>query len=276
MLKNLAHSSQAMQAWNDLRGIPSTDLFDKSEESHLEFDSLANKGFIIIKNKQERFSVPQSISSFTTSRVLKLEEALIAMIQVQEDGAKWIIQHERLPMAEISQKNTSFSFVLDADLIQSGEDYKRFSQYLNDESVSLSYDVMSDVQVVQWHKPLRANASYAEQAKRLLSFLKTTKFGFISLQKALWKIGISGRDVRSKEKAMKESKTLGFTKVEQTVIRMFNYSAAEVYDVEDGSSLMIYAQYQVQDVENPFKVVLDPPIGSLNQLLTIKVNQIVT
>ena len=59
-----------MQAWNDLRGIPSTDLLDKTEESHLEFDSLANKGFIIIKNQQARLSVPQSISSFTTSRVL--------------------------------------------------------------------------------------------------------------------------------------------------------------------------------------------------------------
>jgi hypothetical protein len=45
---------------------------------------------------------------------------------------------------------------------------------------------------------------------------------------------------------------------------MFNYSAAEVYDVEDGSSLMVYAQYQVNDVENPFKVVLDPPVGNLN------------
>ena len=136
------------------------------------------------------------------------------MIHVQEDGAKWLIQHERLPSAEISQKNMSFSFVLDQDLIQSGEDYKRFSQYLTDESVSLSYDVMSDVQVIQWHKPLRANASYAEQAKRLLLFLKTTKFGFISLQKALWKIGISSRDVRSKEKEMKEGKPLCYAKVE--------------------------------------------------------------
>jgi hypothetical protein len=31
----------------------------------------------------------------------------------------------------------------------------------------------------------------------------------------------------------------------------------------------------MNDVETPFRVVLDPPIGSLDSLLTIKLNQII-
>ena len=153
-----------------------------------------------------------------------------------------------MPPAD-SQKNISFSFVLDPDLKQAGEDEKTFSQYFNDESISVSYDVISDVQVVQWHKPLRANSSYVEQAKRVMLFLKTTKFGFISLQKALWKIGISVRDLRNLEPSAKGSNKFPGTsstkvaKIEQTMVRMFNYSAAEVYDVEDGTSLIIYTNY---------------------------------
>jgi hypothetical protein len=97
----------------------------------------------------------------------------------------------------------------------------------------LSYDITSDVQVVQWHKPLRANSSYLEQATRLLIFIKTTKFGFISLQRALKKLGLSVYDMKN---------TLPVNrKIEKQMIRLSNYSAMEVSDVEDGSSLLIYA-----------------------------------
>jgi len=72
-----------------------------------------------------------------------------------------------------------------------------------------------------------------EQATRLLSFIKTTKLGFISLQRALKKLGLSVYDMKN---------TLPVNrKVEKQMIRLSNYSAMEVSDVEDGSSLLIYA-----------------------------------
>jgi hypothetical protein len=104
--------------------------------------------------------------------------------------------------------------------------------------------------MTQWHKPLRANSSYAEQATRLLSFIKSTKFGFISLQRVFRKLGIGCELNESRYR-----------------IRLSSYNAVEVYDVEDCTSLLIYAQYQLADQDAPFKVILDPPIGSLNQVL---------
>ena len=57
-------------------------------------------------------------------------------------------------------------------------------------------------------------------------FLTTTKFGFISLQLALRKLGIKGYDFR----------VIGpYARIiERQYVRLFNYSSAEVYDVEYG------------------------------------------
>ena len=46
-------------------------------------------------------------------------------------------------------------------------------------------------------------------------------------------------------------------------------------DVEEGGKFVIYTQFLLTDDEAPFRVVLDPPIGNLNQQITSKLNFII-
>ena len=46
-------------------------------------------------------------------------------------------------------------------------------------------------------------------------------------------------------------------------------------DTELGGALIVFTQFVLLEDDIPFRVVLDPPIGNLNQLLTTKFNFII-
>ena len=78
MLNNLSLCSQALQAWNDLR---STNLSGHSEEiSEFMFDTLAEAGFMVISHRNLSTLTHPLSSSFTTSKVLNIDEAYIKSI----------------------------------------------------------------------------------------------------------------------------------------------------------------------------------------------------
>ena len=46
-------------------------------------------------------------------------------------------------------------------------------------------------------------------------------------------------------------------------------------DQEEGGKFQIYTQFSLSENESPFRVVIDPPIGNINQLIGMKLNFII-
>ena len=110
--------------------------------------------------------------------------------------------------------------------------------------------------------PIKSEANYSDQARRMLNYLQVTKFGMIALQSAFDKLGIKTPENGAKP-------------VGKYQIRRFTQFEVEMLDTEVGGTLIVFTQFILSEDDMPFRVVLDPPIGNLNQLLSIKFNFII-
>ena len=96
----------------------------------------------------------------------------------------------------------------------------------------------------------------------MLKYLQVTKFGMIALQSAFEKLGIKTPENGAKP----------FGKYQ---VRRFTQFEAEMVDSEIGGTFIVFTHFTLSEDELPFRLVLDPPIGNLNQLLTTKLNFII-
>ena len=58
-------------------------------------------------------------------------------------------------------------------------------------------------------------------------------------------------------------------------ITHFTYYQMEMIDTVEGGKITIFAQYLLENNETPFRVILDPPIGNMNQVIATEFNSIV-
>jgi len=54
---------------------------------------------------------------------------------------------------------------------------------------------------------------------------------------------------------------------ERYQVTHYTYFQAEMVDTIEGGKISIFAHYLLESYETPFRVVLDPQIGNLNQVL---------
>ena len=49
----------------------------------------------------------------------------------------------------------------------------------------------------------------------------------------------------------------------------------EMIDTFEGGKISVFTHYLLENNETPFRVILDPPIGNMNQILAIWINSII-